>query len=128
MVRQLDDPGIISGPHVNTMSALTPKGTCGSAIAMSANSQKQTQLQNKGSACSANSSANVVWQADKKSALQGSLWYAERDLLAVPLLRLPHCEIFSSDDHEAEKPEGKADNQSGYCPDLGAVEDLGRRP
>ena len=65
MVRQLDDPGIISGPHVNTMSALTPKGTCGSAIAMSANGQKQTQLQNKGSACNANSSANVVWQADK---------------------------------------------------------------
>src|SRR5262245_26201478 len=65
MVRQLDDPGIISGPHVNTMSALTPKGTCGSAITMSANGQKQTQLQNKGSACNANSSANVVWQADK---------------------------------------------------------------
>jgi len=64
---------------------------------MSAKSQKQTQLQNKGSACSA-------------------------------LLRLPHCEIFASDDREAEKPEGKADNQSGYCPDLGAVEDLGRRP
>jgi len=50
MVRQLDDPGIISGTHVNTMSALTPKWTCGSAIAMSANGQKQTQLQNKGSA------------------------------------------------------------------------------
>src|SRR6516164_2732790 len=78
---------------------------------------------------STNSSANVaVWQADKNQHRQDLCGDAERGLLAVPFLRLPHCEVFASDNHEAEKPEGKANSQSGYCPDLGAVEDLGWGP
>src|SRR6516165_1483338 len=78
---------------------------------------------------STNSSANVaVWQADKNQHCQDLCGDTERGLLAVPFLRLPHREVFARDNREAKKPEGKADSQSGYCPDLGAVKDLGRRP
>ena len=75
---------------------------------------------------STNPSDNVaVRQADKNQDCKDHCGDAERGLLAVPFLRLPHCEVFASDDHEAKKPEGKADSQSGYGPDFGAVEDLG---
>ena len=115
------------------MSALGHKRTFAVQNGVSALPPKADTTADKGSAVprggSTNPSGNVaVRQADKNQHCKDHCGDAERGLLAVPFLRLPHCEVFASDDHEAEKPEGKADSQSGYGPDFGAVEDLGRRP
>jgi hypothetical protein len=52
----------------------------------------------------------AVRQAHKNQYRQDHCGDAERGLLAVPFLRLPHCKVLAGDNHEAEKPEGKADS------------------
>src|SRR5262245_14684556 len=63
----------------------------------------------------------AVRQADKNQYSQDHGGDAAGSVLPVPNLRLPHGEVFASNYHEAEKPEDKAEGQSGYCPDLRAV-------
>ena len=62
--------------------------------------------------------AFAVRQADENQHSKDHCGDAERCVLSVPNLRLPHGEVFAGNHHEAEKPEDKADSQSGYCPDL----------
>ena len=60
----------------------------------------------------------AVRQANENKHSKDHCGDAERRVLPVPNLGLPHGEVFAGDHHEAEKPEAKADSQSGYCPDL----------
>src|SRR5215471_21357950 len=67
----------------------------------------------------------AVRQGDKNQHSKYLCGDAERGLLPIPILRLPHGEVFARDHHKPEKPEAKAYSQSGYRPDLVAVEHLG---